>query len=87
MACATIVISDNNHGGGRKRGKGRGVLDVGEVWGLVGDRLEIIDGDVDVRRASHSENVENGVSGTTDDVDDGNSVQERVASENVPIQR
>ena len=59
--------------------EGGGILDVSEVWGLVGDRLEIVDGDIDVRRASHSEDVEDGVGRTTDDVDDCDGVQERVA--------
>ena len=52
------------------------ILEVGEVGSLVSNGLEVVDGDVDIRRACHGEDVKDGISGTTDDVDDGNSVQE-----------
>ena len=79
----------------------RDVLEVGKVWCPVGDRLEVLNRELDVRRASHGEQVKDlwnsqsfavfgawmqtyGVGRATKDVDDGDRVEEGVASEDIP---
>lgn len=61
-------------------------LEVTEVRRLIPDGLEVVNGELDVRRARHREQVQHRVGGAADDVDDSDSVQERLASEDVPMQ-
>ena len=60
------------------------VLEIGEPWGPVGDLLEVVDGDFNVRGAGHGEQVQDSVSRATESVHDDDRVQEGVASEDIP---
>ena len=54
------------------------VLEIGEPWGPVGDLLEVIDGDFNVRGAGHGEQVQDSISRATESVHDNDRVQEGV---------
>lgn len=63
------------------------ILEIDEPRSAVSDLLEVVNGEVNVRRTCHGQQVKNGVRGTTDDVDNGDSIDEGLAREDVPGNR
>ena len=62
---------------------GLNALEVAEPGSAVADGLEVVDREINVSSTSHREQVQDGVGGTTDDVDESDSVDEGLARQDV----
>lgn len=59
-------------------------LQIREIWSAVTDSLEIIDGKRHVGSSRHCEQMENGVRGASEDIDNSYGILKGLASQNVP---